>query len=127
MSENIIFQWLQWQFFEVPAKLLKAWRNFLVFNFDYFSVSTLLKTFFSPWRKYQYSYGRGFDIKRYFEALTFNLISRFFGAVFRTFFIILGTILEVFIFSIGLVIFLGWLLLPLILIIGLWWGVRSIL
>jgi hypothetical protein len=118
-KQNIFFQWLSWQFFEVPLNILKAWKNFLKFNFNYFSVPLLLKTFFSHWRKYRWSYGKGFDVGRYFEAFFSNLISRILGAIMRSILIFLGLVTEIFVFLSGIILFVGWLVLPALLILGI--------
>lgn len=123
-KQNILFQWLSWQFFEVPGNILKAWKNFLKFNLNYFSIPLLLKTLFSPWRRYKTSYGRGFDIGRYFEVLLSNLIFRGLGAIMRSFLIIIGLLVEIFIIFGGLIIFFGWLILPILLALGLVFGFR---
>ncbi len=121
---SIFLQALIWQFFDVPKEILKAWRNFLVFNLNYFSVPTLLKTFISPWRKYVYRYGKIFDIKNNFGTFIFNMMSRTIGAILRSFFIIIGLLVEVLIILIGAIIFLGWLALPFLLIFGLIFGIK---
>jgi len=123
---NIFSQWLCWQFFEVPKEILKIWRNFLLFNLNYFSIPLLVKTFFSHWRKYKWFYGRGFDIGKYFEVFVSNLISRIFGAITRGFLIFAGLIIEILIFFAGLVVFLCWLFLPFFLIAGLIIGLKFI-
>jgi len=107
-KQNILVQLALWYLVELSQNILRAWKNLLVFGFEYFSVSTILKTFFSYWHRYKWSYGRGFDLKTYFEALTFNLISRCLGAMVKSFFIVLWAIFESLIFIIGLVIFLSW-------------------
>ena len=116
-----------WYVFEVPLNILIGWKNFLIFGLNYFSTPLLIKTFFSYWHRYRWSYGRGFDLQRYFEAFTFNLISRLLGAIIRTFFIMIGFVFEILIFVVGLVIFLGWLFLPLLLLAGLSVGIRLLL
>jgi len=123
-GQNIFFQYLSWQFLEVPANILRAWRNFLKFNLNYFSIPLLFKSFFSPWRRYSVPYGRGFDIRRFFETLISNLIFRFLGVVMRSFLIIIGLLVEVFIIFGGLTIFFGWLILPILLIFGIYHGSR---
>jgi len=126
-GQNIFFQWIFWQFFEAPGNILKAWRNFLLFNLNYFSIPLLLKTFFSPWRRYKVSYGKGFDIGRYFEALFSNLIFRTLGAILRSFLIFIGLLVEFFIIFTGAILFFGWLILPVLLIAGLIFGFKILI
>lgn len=111
---------------ETPKEILNAWKNFLLFNLSYFSVPFLLRTFFSPWRKYQWSYGRGFDVKRYLEAAVSNLFSRAVGAAMRSFLIITGLLTEILIIFAGIIAFFGWLFLPAVLIGGLIFGFNLI-
>ncbi len=126
-KQNIFFQWISWQFFDVPKNILKAWKNFLKFNLNYFSVIFLLKTLFSPWRRYKMSYGKGFDIGRYVEVFFSNLLFRILGAVMRSFLIIIGLLVEVLIIFVGIALFFSWLILPAILIFGLYHGFRILL
>jgi len=119
---NIISVYLQWQFFDAPANILKGWKNYLKFNLNYFSVPTLLRTLFSPWHRYRMDYGKRFDPGRYFEAFVFNSMSRVIGAVLRVFFILTGLLIELFLFFAGLILFLGWLILPFLLIAAFLYG-----
>ena len=125
--QNIVSQWLSWQFFEVPKEILKAWKNFLKFNLNYFSVPLLLRTFFSPWRRYKVSRGKGFDLGKFFEALASNLIFRILGAIMRSFLIFIGLLVELFIIFGGIVVFIGWLILPVLLIVGLIFGIKVLI
>jgi len=124
MVQNIFLQYLGWQFWEMPKSILISWKNFLRFGLNYFSLPLLLKTFFSPWRQYKWSYGKGFDIGRYLEVFISNLISRTLGAVLRIFLIIIGILVEIFIIFAGMIIFFGWLILPALLIAGLIFGFK---
>ncbi len=124
MIQNIFFQYLEWHFIEMPRDILKAWKNYLKFNLNYWSLPLLIKTFFSHWRRYNFSYGRGLDLKRYLEAFHFNLISRVLGAIVRSFFIVIALLIEFFIVLLGLIIFLLWIFLPFILFLGLWEGFK---
>lgn len=126
-KQNIFFQGLSWQFFEIPRNILKAWKNFLLFNLNYFSIPLLLKTFFSPWKRYKVFYGKGFDISKYFTAFFSNLIFRLLGIILRTFLISLGLLVEVFIIFIGIIILIGWVTLPIFLILGIYYGFRIFL
>jgi len=120
-------QYFVWQFVDIPKEILKAWRNFLLFYLDYFSVPLLLKTYFSYWHKYYYSYGRGFDPWRFVEAFVFNVFSRIMGAILRTFLIIAGIIAEIVIFFAGLAVFIGWIVLPFLLLLLLFTGIRIVI
>jgi len=125
--QTILVQYFEWHFVDVPRAILTGWRNFLVFNFRYFSVPQLLSTLFSYWRRYRTSYGRGFDIKVYFEAFTFNIISRVIGAIMRTVLIVVGLAVEIFIFFAGLIIFVAWFFLPILAVLSVCLGLNLIL
>lgn len=122
--QNILFQWFSWHFSEMPKEIVRIWKTFLRFNLEYFSIKLLIKTLFYPWRRYEVSYGRGFDIKRFFESFFSNLIFRILGAIVRTILIFIGLLLQIFIIFIGVIIFILWLFLPLFLILGLYYGFK---
>ena len=124
VKRNIIFKWFFWQFFDVPWSILKGFWNFLLFNLNFFSIGFHLKTLFSHWRRFKDSYGRGFDLKRYFRVFTSNLISRIMGAFVRIIVIVLGLLLELFIFALGIILFFIWLLVPILIIFGFWHGLK---
>lgn len=115
-KHNILRQFLEWYLYDQPRFILKAWKNFLCFNMEYFSIPLLLKTFFSPWRRYTWSYGRGFSFKRYLDAFVSNAIFRGLGAVVRFFLIVVGIFLEIIILFAGIIVIITWFLWPLILI-----------
>lgn len=123
----MFFQYLTWQFLDVPKSILRAWRNFLKFGLNYFSIPLLLGTLFSPWRRYIWVYPKGFDIGKYFEVFFSNLISRVLGAILRIFLIIIGLLVEIFIIFFGFSVFLGWFLLPILLIFGIYHEFRILL
>ena len=126
-KRNIFLKLLVWHFYDAPKGILKAFKNFLVFNFNYFSVGLLAKTLFSHWRRYREFYPRGFDIKRYFSVFVGNMISRILGALVRTVVIIIGLVIEVAIFLAGLIVFLVWLFSPILLILGFYFGLKFLI
>ncbi|MFC1789808.1 hypothetical protein ACFLYY_02430 [Patescibacteria group bacterium] len=126
VKQNILLQWLSFYFFDAPKGILKAWRNFLLFNLNYFSIPILLKTLFSYWHRYRWYYPKGFNVGGYFSTLLSNAISRILGAMVRVFFIIIGILVEFFIIILGGLILLGWLILPFVSIAGLCFGFKVI-
>jgi|SRR3989344_2850530 len=118
-GENILSQWVVWQFFEMPGVLLRVWNNYLIFATNLFSLPLLLKTFFSPWRRYKWRYPKGFDLGEFFSTLISNVFSRFMGALMRIFLIIAGILFQIFVGAAGAIVFVAWLLMPPIIITGL--------
>lgn len=116
-----------WHYFEMPGNILVGWKNFLKFNLNFFSIPLLLKTFFSPWRRYKWSYPRGLIIGKYLEVFFSNLISRVIGAMMRIILILFGILIEIFLILGGAVVFVGWLVLPIFLILGLIIGFKFLI
>jgi len=116
---NIISLWLVWQFYEVPKFLLHVWNNYMMFASSFFSFQLLVKTFFSPWHRYKWAYPKTFDVKEFFSVLISNFASRILGAMMRIVLIIAGAAFQVFVALTGAVIFIGWFLVPFIIIFGL--------
>jgi len=117
-KENIFILWIFWQFYEMPKFLFQVWNNYFNFASNLFSLPLLLKTFFSPWRKYIWAYPKGFDIGEFFSTFISNAISRILGAIMRIVLIIVGILFQIFVAVAGLIIFLGWLFFPFIVIFG---------
>jgi len=124
--QNIFFHYLSWHFLEAPRNILRAWKNFLKFGLNYFSLPLLLRTLFSPWHKYVWAYPRGLYIGKRLEVFISNLISRILGAILRIFLIVIGLLVEIFIFFAGIIILLNWLLLPALLVTGLILAIKII-
>ncbi len=121
--QNIFLCWLQWFFLEAPLEIIRGWRNILVFNANYFSVSLLLKTLFAFWRQYQWYYPKSFDLGKYLEVFFSNMISRTLGAIIRLLIIFFGVVTEIFIFMAGIIVITLWFMLPIIII---WSGILGI-
>ena len=126
MPQNIFFQWIVFQFFDAPKAILLAWRNFLLFNFNYFSIKVLFRTLFSYWHKYRWEAPRGWEPAKWLEAKASNFISRVLGAFVRICLLLFGIAIEAFIFAAGAFVFFFWLALPFILIVATIFGFKLI-
>ncbi len=113
-NDTIVTRWFVWHFLTVPRFLFLAWENVLSFGVYYFSVPLLLLTLFSPWKKYNWSYPKGFDIGGYFATLISNVFSRFIGAFCRLCLIFIGILFQIVLVVLGGSIILAWFLLPVI-------------
>ena len=111
---NLFLEYIKWHFVDLPREIKRGWINYLKFFAYFFSIPLLLKTFFSPWRRYRWSYGRGFEFWRYLETFISNVFMRFLGAFLRFWVIIIGILTEIFVFVGGIVALTVWFILPLI-------------
>jgi len=118
-NSNIILEWFYWHFYEMPTFLFEVWMNYFNFSVNLFSAPFLLKTFFAPWRKYNWRYPKGFDLVEFFNTFISNIFSRILGAMMRTVLIIIGIIFQIFVAIAGLIVFIGWIIIPLIIILGI--------
>jgi len=123
---NIFLKWIFWHFVEVPRAIILGWKNFLKFNFSYFSIGALLGSLFSPWKGDVGDYGRGFDAGKYFYTFLGNMISRILGAIIRLVIVCLGLVCFVFIFFIGLLVLLIWICLPVIVVAGFLYAIGTV-
>lgn len=93
-------------------------RERLARTLDFFSISLLLRTLFSPFR--QISAGKtagpiGVQMRAFFDKLTSRLI----GAAVRFFMIAAGVVIILLHASWGLVVLVGWALVPLLPVAGI--------
>jgi len=121
---SLLPKFFAWYYIDSISGLLSAWKNFLLFNLEFFSVPLLLKSLFSPWRRIYSPYGKTFELWKNIEAFTLNMMSRIIGAILRVFLIVIGLIFEIVVLTAGLIIILLWLALPLILTAGFLFGFK---
>ncbi|MDP2860106.1 MAG: hypothetical protein Q8N98_00130 [bacterium] len=112
----ILLVFWEWYYGEAVKNVLTAWKNFIIFVLSYFSIPLLFKTLLAPWRRDITKRPRGLDFKKFFEFITFNLISRGTGFIVRFFTIIAGIISLIITIIVGAIFFVLWLVLPLILL-----------
>ena len=124
---NVILLWISWFYFDMSRNYFSAFGNFLKFGINYFSTPLLLKSFFSPWKRFQSEYPRTFDVAGFVTALIFNLFSRFLGMIFRTIFILVGISFEILIFAFGIIFYICWLFLPILLFMGIFYSLKFLL
>ena len=115
-SKNILVEWLDWHFLEVPKFLLQVWKNYILFALNYFSFIALIKTFFAPWRRYRWNYPKLINFGDFLATFISNVFSRLMGAIMRIFLILVGFVFQISIIIIGAATLFLWMMLPFILI-----------
>lgn len=111
MNTNFI----TWFLFYHPHHILRQTRLALRFLSKLFSLTYLPKHIFDPWHRDSSGYGRGFNISKMLSVLSWNLTSRFVGAVARLIIIGIGLSAYVSALLIGLLFICVWYAAPLIL------------
>jgi len=105
----VVIDFFIWHYLQAPQFILQLCFNYLVFISHFFSLGTLLKTLFSPWRRVQLKPRKaGFSLERFFERLTFNLISRTIGFWVRLLLIFAGLISSLIVIGFSLCLFVVW-------------------
>ncbi|MDD4937915.1 MAG: AAA family ATPase [Candidatus Shapirobacteria bacterium] len=89
----------------------RVWFN-LKRLFHFFSFGILLKTLLAPWKRLTVGGGVGFDIKKFFEDLSFNAISIVIGAIVRSVLIIFCLIIGILYLIVSVPFFIVWLVVP---------------
>jgi len=112
----IILVFWKWYYGEAMKNVLAAWRNFILFALNYFSIPLLLRTLFAPWKRDITRKPRGLDIKKLFDYLAFNLISRGLGFLVRVITILVGIVFLILVAVAGAIFFVLWLVMPLVLL-----------
>ncbi|KKR10441.1 MAG: clp protease ATP binding subunit [Candidatus Woesebacteria bacterium GW2011_GWA1_39_21] len=106
-------KFLAWHYTEGFSYYLRRWIYSLRYIEHYFSLPVLVRTLFYPWKRLESDdTGPGFSISRYFENLSFNLISRLIGAIVKVILILSGLFMIAFVFIGGGLGFLVWALIP---------------
>ena len=106
-------EFLSWHYTKGIEFYLNSWILQLIWVNHYFSPILLLRTLFAPWRRMVVVDKKsGFDFQRFFEVVSFNLISRGIGAIVRFVLFWIALVLLVLTFFGGIVGFVFWILVP---------------
>ncbi len=117
MSSSVTLLFIRWYLFDAPRSIARAWRNFLIWAANYFSLGLHLKHLFSPWRRTVTLYAsRGFDFNAWIDSVLITNFSRLIGFVVRVATIFIGLVWLLLVFLFGFLLFVGWYLLPILII-----------
>ena len=112
LQRIIVLRFWGWYYTGAVKGLVRAWKNFIIFVREYYSIPLLLKTLVVPWRRDITRRPRGLDIKKLLEALVFNLISRGIGFLIRSITVVIGLVCLIGVIIFGFLALIVWLVLP---------------
>lgn len=125
-SANLSSAFFSWWYIDVFRRLIKFFKQFIIYLADLFSVKICLTTLFAPWKRDRVSY-EGLSLKEKFEVWTLNLSSRIIGALIKIFTIATFVVAFISALLIILLAFIVWFLYPLVLIGIAVWGIKIII
>lgn len=111
---RLISAYAQWHFGIAFQELYELWKNLIWFGYHFFSLPLLFKTLIRPIYRIHESVppGSGLNIELFFENITVNMIARIVGFFLRMFLILCGILYQSIMLIIGPILFLIWLLIP---------------
>lgn len=114
----IIRDYFIWHYTRAWFELWGVWRNFMWFVIHFFSLPQLMRSWFAPFKRITEGRGDKFDLEDLAAYVIIGFLSRVVGAIARTAIIVAGFGV-LFVTCIGgILVYLLWALIPLI-IIGL--------
>ena len=125
MLQNISFfgRYVLWHYTRAFTELAQTGANLLWFIGHFFSLGTLVRTFFAPWKLMAESYPSIIDIGQFFETLIVNTLMRAVGIIMRSFLLVIGIITLLAGTLCYILAFIVWILLPLLLILSVSYGI----
>ena len=106
-------EFLTWFYSKGIEYYLFSWKRSVNWVIHYFSLGLLLKTLFSPWKRLvEIDNSPGFNLQKWFERFTFNLVSVGVGAAVRFILFFVGLVFLAVIFLGGSLGLLFWLAMP---------------
>lgn len=124
---TVLQDYLLWHYTRAFRDIFNIWRNLTYFVFHFFSIPLLLRTFFAPWKRIEAERETvGLDLKDYFSTKLVNLIMRVVGATMRTILIMIGLACTGAVVVAGLIFFVIWPLVPLLIVVFIVAGITLI-
>ena len=111
----IVLAFFVWWFKETPAKIIYIGQKTVGRAFEFFSITLLLKSLFSPWKRDETDTSN-MALEDKVKVLMMNLVSRLVGAVVRSGTILVGLLIISATFLASLAAVIGFILLPIILV-----------
>jgi hypothetical protein len=104
-----------WHYTKGLKELFGVFGNILWFVRHFFSISLLLKTLFTPWKRMGENYTSGLDIGAFASTLIVNSLMRIVGFASRAVVIFVGVLSYIFVLVMEALVLMLWILAPAVL------------
>ena len=122
----IVTSYIHWHYTKAFSAMYAIWFNFVWFVEYFFSITPLLKSLFSPWKRVVAHSSNKWDFEDLASAILANVMSRIIGAIVRLSVIVFGLFVEVFLFFSIIPLYILWACAPLLLFGFFGYGVVSL-
>lgn len=112
----LVESYIAWHYGRAYIDMYRIWMNLFWFIFHFFSISTLLSTFFQPWKRMDEQYPKGFDPAGWAGVIIINTLMRLVGMTVKAVLILFGLFLSLTLLLVGLVVFAVWTAMPIFLV-----------
>jgi len=124
---SIAQHYLVWHYTRALREILHVWRNFFWFTLNFFSMSQLLGSLLSPFKRMTEPKGEGFSFEDLASFIIINLISRLIGFTLRLGIIILGVLSLALLTILIVVTYIFWLLAPALIITCVYYAIMFLI
>ncbi len=107
---NLVVRYFFWHYTIAFVDFFYVWKNFFWFCFHFFSMSTMLRTLFYPWKRIKEERSGG--LENFFASLIVNTIMRTIGFLMRTILLLLGVLSLFGVFVLGVISLVFWIFMP---------------
>jgi len=120
-------EYITWHYGKALSELATLFKTYLNFIYHFFSLPLMIRTWVSPlFRRREERPADMTDIEALAMSLVGNLILRIVGFILRTFILALGVVVEVCVIVVFILLFVGWILLPFIILLLIAYAARLI-
>jgi hypothetical protein len=118
----IVNHYLLWHYTTAQKEILHIAKNFIWFITNFFSIPSLVRSLFSPWKRMTESKGSRFSLEDMAGYVIINLFSRLVGAIMRLSIIATGLLFLLITVALTLFTFVFWIFAPALLLVSMLYG-----
>ncbi len=116
-----------WHYSMAIKDIIGICRNFIWFIYNFFSVSVVLRSFFSPWKRLNEQYEKGSGLEGIFSAFIVNTMMRIVGMIIRGVTLLIAGLALFFGISFSIVFLVLWAFVPFIVVLFVYQGIHELL
>ncbi len=118
----LFHHYILWHYTTALREILHLAKNFIWFFTNFFSIPTLLKSLFSPWKRMTEGRGSRFSLEDVASYLIVNFLSRLVGAIMRFIIILIGLLFLMMVVLVTILTYTFWIFTPALLLVSLLYG-----